>query len=251
MNKHIYKPILVVAVVAMMLTAGFGSLQRASASGGATATVNTGALNIRSGPGTGYGVVTSVYRGTVLTLMARNADASWVKVALWNGTQGWVNSRYIATAYPLYSLPVEGAPQPQPQPIPGGAVAVVNTGALNIRSGPGTNYGVVFSVYRGTTMTLLARNYSTTWVKVSLNNGVQGWVNARYIATAYPLSSLPVEGGVPQPPPVPGYRTHVVQPGENLFRIALRYGVNLYTLAAINGIYDVSRIYAGQVLRIP
>lgn len=255
MNKHIYKPLLAVALIAMLFTLGVGPLQRASASGGATATVNTGALNIRSGPGISYGVVTSVYRGTVLTLLARNADTSWVKVALWNGTQGWVNSRYIATAYPLYSLPVEGAPQPQPQPVPGGAVATVNTGALHVRSGPGINYGVVFSVYRGTTMTLLARNYYTTWVKVALSNGVQGWVNASYIATTYPLYSLPVEGGAPQPQPlpqpVPGYRTHIVQPGENLFRISLRYGVNMYTLAALNGIYDISRIYAGQVLLIP
>ncbi len=138
----------------------------------------------------------------------------------------------------------------QPASANAGPTATVNTGALNIRSGPGIGYGVVFSVYRGTALTLLARNADTSWVKVALSNGVQGWVNARYIATSYPLYSLPVEGGW-QPQPVPGYRTHVVQPGENLFRIALRYGVNLYTLAALNGITNVSRIYAGQVLLIP
>ena len=164
MNKHIRKLLLGVALAALVFTVGLGPLQPASANAGPTATVNTGALNIRSGPGISYGVVTSVYRGTVLTLLARTADTSWVKIALWNGVQGWVNARYIATSYSLYSLPVEG-----------------------------------------------------------------GW----------------------QPQPVPGYRTHVVQPGENLFRIALRYGVNLYTLAALNGITNVSRIYAGQVLLIP
>lgn len=45
--------------------------------------------------------------------------------------------------------------------------------------------------------------------------------------------------------------THVVQRGENLFRIGLRYGVHYRTLAAYNGIYDPARIYAGQVIRIP
>jgi LysM repeat protein len=45
--------------------------------------------------------------------------------------------------------------------------------------------------------------------------------------------------------------THVVLAGQNLFRISLRYGVSLSTLAAVNGIYDVNRIYAGQVLTIP
>ncbi|NWF68916.1 MAG: LysM peptidoglycan-binding domain-containing protein [Chloroflexi bacterium] len=45
--------------------------------------------------------------------------------------------------------------------------------------------------------------------------------------------------------------THTVQPGENLFRIALRYGVSVDVLAAANGISDVRLIYVGQVLIIP
>lgn len=48
-----------------------------------------------------------------------------------------------------------------------------------------------------------------------------------------------------------GEVTHVVQPGENLFRIALRYGVDMNELAAANGITDPTRIYVGQVLVIP
>jgi hypothetical protein len=45
--------------------------------------------------------------------------------------------------------------------------------------------------------------------------------------------------------------THLVQRGENLFRISLRYGVNMYAVGAANNIPDVTRIYAGQVLTIP
>lgn len=44
---------------------------------------------------------------------------------------------------------------------------------------------------------------------------------------------------------------HVVQPGENLYRISLRYGVSIESIAAANGLADPTRIYAGQVLRIP
>jgi LysM repeat protein len=44
---------------------------------------------------------------------------------------------------------------------------------------------------------------------------------------------------------------HIVQPGENLFRIALRYGVTVEALAAANGLSDASRIYVGQRLVIP
>jgi LysM repeat protein len=44
---------------------------------------------------------------------------------------------------------------------------------------------------------------------------------------------------------------HVVQRGENLFRIALRYGVTVNALAVANGLSNTSRIYAGQRLVVP
>lgn len=44
---------------------------------------------------------------------------------------------------------------------------------------------------------------------------------------------------------------HVVQPGETLFRISVRYGVPMSDLVAVNGIVDPTRIYAGQRLIIP
>ena len=53
-----------------------------------------------------------------------------------------------------------------------------------------------------------------------------------------------------QPTPT-GPRTHVVQAGENLFRIALRYGMSVETLAQVNGITNPSLIYVGQQLKIP
>lgn len=45
--------------------------------------------------------------------------------------------------------------------------------------------------------------------------------------------------------------THIVQAGENLFRIGLRYGVPYQQLAAYNGISDVTRIFVGQCIVIP
>src|SRR5207249_7055413 len=45
--------------------------------------------------------------------------------------------------------------------------------------------------------------------------------------------------------------THIVQQGETLYRIALRYGITVGALAAYNGLSDPTRIHPGQVLRIP
>jgi LysM repeat protein len=45
-------------------------------------------------------------------------------------------------------------------------------------------------------------------------------------------------------------QTHVVQPGENLFRIGLRYGVTVDALMRANGLTNIY-IYVGQTLVIP
>jgi LysM repeat protein len=47
---------------------------------------------------------------------------------------------------------------------------------------------------------------------------------------------------------ITGRRTHVVQAGENLFRIALRYGIPLERMVALNGITNINLVYVGQVL---
>ncbi len=67
-------------------------------------------------------------------------------------------------------------------------------------------------------------------------------------ATAAPTS-------VPAPMPTavpPGTEAlYVVQPGDNLFRIGLRFNLVPGVLAAYNGITNENFIYVGQVLRIP
>ena len=62
-------------------------------------------------------------------------------------------------------------------------------------------------------------------------------------AVATPLSD---------PTPLPPEPTsHVVQPGETLFRIATRYGLTVADLAAANNLTDPSRIVVGQTLTLP
>jgi LysM repeat protein len=56
----------------------------------------------------------------------------------------------------------------------------------------------------------------------------------------------------PTPPPAPrAATTHVVAPGENLYRIALRYGLPWVALAQHNNIANANSIRVGQVLQIP
>src|SRR5512145_352096 len=49
----------------------------------------------------------------------------------------------------------------------------------------------------------------------------------------------------------PGVTIHVVQRGENLFRIALQYGLSIDELAQLNSIADLGNIQVGQRLLVP
>ena len=68
--------------------------------------INAYYLNVRSGPGTGYGVMTTVPGGTVVTLLGRSTGSGWVKVQLVGGTVGWVSANYLSTSVPVSSLPL-------------------------------------------------------------------------------------------------------------------------------------------------
>jgi LysM repeat protein len=110
---------------------------------------------------------------------------------------------------------------------------------------PGTpSATVVHVVQRGENLFRIAQRYNTTVEAIASANGIS---NPRLIYVGQKLT-IPQGGGTTPPG---GGRTHVVQPGENLFRIALRYGTTAQAIAAANNLPNIHLIYVGQVLRIP
>ena len=66
-----------------------------------------------------------------------------------------------------------------------------------------------------------------------------------------PAASTPTPSGE-TPTEVEGQEiVHIVQAGDNLFRIGLRYGFTVDELAEYNGIVDVNSLEVGQEIRIP
>lgn len=62
-------------------------------------------LNVRSGPGVSYNILTTIGRGTVVTLTHRDYANTWVRAVLPNGVTGWVHSYYLNENVPVSSLP--------------------------------------------------------------------------------------------------------------------------------------------------
>jgi LysM repeat protein len=111
---------------------------------------------------------------------------------------------------------------------------------------PGTpGAPIVHVVQRGENLFRIALRYNTTVDAIAAANGIR---NPQLIYVGQKLT-IPQGGGTT--PPSGGGQTHVVQPGENLFRIALRYGTTPQAIAAANNLPNIHLIYAGQVLRIP
>jgi uncharacterized protein YraI len=81
---------------------------------------------------------------------------------------------------------------------------------LNVRSGPGVEFPVVYKLSRGQVVALTGfRNQAATWIQIVTPNGGTGWVNASYTTTSVPVSSLTPIGGTTTPPPPPPPSTGV------------------------------------------
>lgn len=109
----------------------------------------------------------------------------------------------------------------------------------------GNQNNIVHTVAWGDTLFSLAQHYGTTVDAICQANGLGDpthiYVGQRLvIPTAY-APDMPAEVG----------GTHTVQAGENLFRIALEYGVTVKALADLNGLYNPDQVVAGQKLAIP
>lgn len=110
-------------------------------------------------------------------------------------------------------------------------------------SDPGSGQTITHIVQPGENLYRIALKYGTTSAAIAAANNI---VNPNMI---YAGQKLIISTGTT--PPGTGTRYHVVQPGESLWSIALKYGTTPWKIAAANGISNIHYIYAGQTLRIP
>lgn len=77
---------------------------------GAKAVVNSPLVNVRSGPGTDFEVVTMVERGAEYDIVAKNGDGTWWMICCIDGAEAWIVGDYVDTDGPVDSVPVAGQP---------------------------------------------------------------------------------------------------------------------------------------------
>ena len=124
------------------------------------------------------------------------------------------------------------------------ALGVVLILTLVIAAPVGAQAGRIHVVQRGETLYGIARRYGVSLDAICAANGI---ADARRIYVGQRLV-IPTGGGTGAPTMD---RVHVIQRGETLYRIALRYGTTVTALTRANGIASSAHIYAGQRLKIP
>jgi len=193
-----------------------GSAEEAAAAdpeqgGGAPATSAEAEATTAVAPGTTHVVAP----GENLYRIGLKYGISWVTLAQVNNLP---NPNRITVGQ---VLTISAAPPPPPAPPPTGATYVVQ---------------------RGDNLSRIGQRFGVSWQALATANNI---VNPNQIFAGQVLT---IPGATPQPQPAV---THLVQPGDTLFRISLRYGVPWTSIAAANNISSPYVIYVGQTLVIP
>ncbi len=145
--------------------------------------VDSGALNFRTGPGTGHTVIRPLAYATLLTITDGPVGAdgyTWFQgrtTAATGGEIGWAIGEGLMPA-----------PADMPDPCleyDTGSVVHVATDQLRLRAEPGTGTGVVTTLPSGTTLTVTGMPVGAggyTWYPVATGSGSTGWVAGMYLA---------------------------------------------------------------------
>ena len=104
-----------------------------------------------------------------------------------------------------------------------------------------------YTVQWGDTLYSIARRYGTTVQAIAQANQIY---NPSLIHVGQVLH-IPGWGPPPSPPSPPPATYYTVQRGDNLYRIARRFGTSVWAIVVANNISNPSLIYPGQVLLIP
>jgi uncharacterized protein YgiM (DUF1202 family) len=147
--------------------------------------INTGFLNVRSGPGAQYSIVATVPGGTRLPVLGVTADQVWYLVQGVFG-QGWVNAQFTLFRGSFNAIPIIRETT--------GLIAspvVTIPSAITVYAAPGTNFGAIGTIVGPVDLPIVARTFDSQWLQVNTSLGF-GWVLASQVIIRGDLSLVPI-----------------------------------------------------------
>ena len=137
----------IIIFLLIMLLAGTASAERLA--------VSAPVANIRSGPGTSHNVLWKVEKYFPLRVIEKSGD--WYHFEDFEGDKGWVHQSLVSKI----------------------SAVVTKNDECNIRSGPGTDNKIIFTVEKGIPFKVLNREGS--WIHIEHADGDKGWIHKSLI----------------------------------------------------------------------
>ncbi len=139
-------PVNVRSLMILLLILGFSATALAE-----RLAVSAPVANIRSGPGTRHNVLWKVEKFFPLLVIDKSGE--WYQFKDFEGDRGWVHRSLV-----------DKTPS-----------VVTKNDKCNIRSGPGTNHNILFTVEKGIPFKVLKRKGS--WIHIEHSDGDKGWIH--------------------------------------------------------------------------
>ena len=173
-------------------TSGQTSANSSSTTSAGAVKVTASALNVRKGPGTGYGIWGTLSKGKQVSFSEEKNG--WLKIS-YNGKEGWISKQYtskVTDSTPKPETKPETTTKPETEAT-STKTMYVTANSLNVRKGPGTNYSVVGSLKSGKEVAVIST--SNGWAKINFNSGT-AYVSADYLSASnpYDFSNVSTEG---------------------------------------------------------
>lgn len=146
-------------------------------------------------------------------------------------------------------MTVETTPEPTVTPTAEPSVEPTATAVATTTAETGSNGETIHIVQAGENLFRIALRYGTTVEAIAQANGITNPALIRVGQKLVIPASTSTEGGTSGG--TAGETIYTVQPGDNLFRIALKYNMSYLYLAQYNGIANPNFLIAGQQIRIP
>lgn len=142
-------------------------------------------------------------------------------------------------------------PTEEPEPVEIEEEPVQPEAAEPAAPAPAAGGTCTHTVQAGENLFRIALRYGTTYQALTEANGIAN-PNRITAGTVLTIPGCGATGAAPSgAQPSGGEIQHIVQPGENLFRIALRYGKLWTEVASYNNISNPNELVVGQVILIP
>jgi N-acetylmuramoyl-L-alanine amidase len=135
-------------------------------------------LNVRSGPGTSFQVITQVRPEQTFPFVKEEGD--WIQIELNDKEKGWV-AKWLIT---FKEADVKEVSQVR-------KTATVQVPILNVRSGPDTSNSVIGKLTSGEKIEII--EIKKGWYKISFNQG-EGWVASDFVNQTGSSTKVPTSG---------------------------------------------------------